>query len=194
MWQPKKIVTFGATTAISLVMLMVAALLTAGCSKPPAPGPDPVQAVLRESLDRQAELNRSILQQNREIAEAAHKLVEADARSRQDFVGLQQQVQAERQALIRQQELIDGERRQLAEERHREPILANALVHAAYLLAIAMCLAFCWYLARRLTADSDEAGLRDVLLAEIVSNRPILLPAPAVPAIGHQPQRALPAR
>ena len=73
--------------------------------------------------------------------------------------------------------------------------IVTAMVQVAFLVAVAMCLVFCWYLLRRLGADNDEAALRDLLLQEMVSDQPILLAPPTAtpPAITSQPARAIPA-
>jgi hypothetical protein len=187
-----------ARKALALTLLSAALALTAlsaaGCAGATREG-DRLNQVLRDSLDRQAELNKSILQQNREVAEAARRLVESDGQSRKEFAALQRQIQDERLALLRQREAMEAELKQLAQQRHRDPIIAAALVQVAFLVAVAMCLACCWYVLRRLGADSDEAALRDLLLQELVSDQPILLapPTAAPPAIAPQPTRAIPA-
>ena len=168
--------------------------LAYGCSGNRASqSPDRENAVLRDSLDRQADLNKAILQQNREVVEASRKLVEFDAQSRKEFVVLQQEIQKERIALVRQQELIEGERRQLAQERNRDPIVAAAITNAAFLAAICLTLVFCWFVLRRLGADSDTETLRDLLVAEVITGKPFLLPLvgpqpPPLPAPDNQPK------
>jgi hypothetical protein len=152
-----------------------------------------VNAVLRENLTRQAQLNREILRQNHEVAAAARKLVEADAEARREVIALQREIQAERNSIVKLQDAMNAERRELARERIRDPIVAAALINAAFLGAVAMALVFYWFLLRRLGMDNDEATLRDVLLAEITSDRPVFLPRQASPpALPHEPTMSLP--
>ena len=179
--------------ALALTLLLAALSLTAaGCAGAAREG-DRLNQVLRESLDRQAEMNKTILQQNREVAEAARRLVESDGRSRKEFVALQRQIQDERLALLRQREATEAELKSRAQQRHRDPIIAAALVQVAFLVAVAMCLAFCWYVLRRLGTDSDETALRDLLLEELVSEQPMLIAPPTAtpPAIAPPAARAI---
>lgn len=166
-------------TGLTVALLTSITGCGGGSSDPPRP--DRENAVLRDSLARQAELNKAILQQNREVIEASRKLVEADAQSRKEFIVLQQAIQQERSALVHQQDLIDAERKQLAQERHRDPILAAAITNAALLVAVAVTLAFCWFLLKRLGMDSDTETMRDLLVTEVISGRPFLLPGPSAP-------------
>jgi hypothetical protein len=185
-----------ARKALARTLLVAALLLTAlsaaGCAGAAREG-ERLNQVLRDSLDRQTEMNKTILQQNREVAEAARRLVVSDGQSRKEFVALQRQIQEERLALLRQREAMEAELKNLAQQRHRDPVVAAALTQAAFLLAVAMCLAFCWYVLRRLGAESDEAALRDLLLQELVSDQPILLAPPAAtpPAIAPPAARAI---
>lgn len=131
-----------------------------------------------EQIARQ---NLEVTRQNRQVADAAQKLVEADARARQELViaqkALQEGLQSERSTLDRQRDAIEQERRDLAQERQRDPVIAEAVTAFGMLLACLLPLMVCVYLLRGLHKDcGDEAELNELLVSELTSARPLLLP------------------
>ena len=51
-------------------------------------GCDNSTQIAREAADRQAEQNRQMAQLNKEVAAGTHRLVEADAKTRQELIGV----------------------------------------------------------------------------------------------------------
>ncbi len=136
-------------------------------------------------LERQAEQNRHTTELQREVAEGSRRLVEADAQARQEMVALQREVQAERAEFGRQRDALEGERRDLAAKRHFDPIIATAITNIGLLLACLLPLVLCWYLLQRRDKPADDQAVVEVLLEDLVSDRPLLLPRPeGVHAIG----------
>ena len=72
--------------------LLLQLLITAGCSS----NDERLVDLSRQSLDRQAEQNRLVEANNRQVIDASQKLVEAEAQARRDSSQLQQQMQSER--------------------------------------------------------------------------------------------------
>ena len=59
-----------------------------------------------EASQQQADQNRQISHQNHELAEATNRLIEADAESRKELVGLERDLQAERSVIGRQRDKL----------------------------------------------------------------------------------------
>ena len=126
----------------------------------------------RESLRRQAEQNEQMARQSQEVVEASRELVAADAEARREIVEVHHDIQSERQSLDRQHEDMESERREIATQRHRDPIVANALLSTGLTLAALLPLAVAWLLLRHQFQRSDDALLAEVLIAEITSSTP----------------------
>ena len=136
-------------------------------------------------LERQAEQNRQVTELQREVAEGSRRLVEADAQARQEMVALQREVQAERTEVGRQRDLLEGERRDLAAKRRLDPVIAAAITNIGLLLACLLPLVLCWYLLGRRVEPADDQAVAEVLLEDLVTDRPLLLPpTDSVRAIG----------
>ena len=127
-------------------------------------------------LERQAEQNRQVTELQREVAEGSRRLVEADAKARQEMVTLQREVQAERNEVGRQRDLLEGERRDLAAKRRLNPVIAAAITNIGLLLACLLPLVLCWYLLQRRVDPADDQAVAEVLLEDLVTDRPLLLP------------------
>ncbi len=134
------------------------------------------------------ELQRGLVeadgQARQEILEIQRELVDRDAQCRQELNTLQREtqsaIQTERQSLDRQREDLEGERRQIASERQRAPVIAAAIMQLGLILACLAPLALCAYLlwSLRSTAEQDEA-VTELLVEELTSERPkLLLPGP----------------
>ena len=141
-------------------------------------------------MERQAEQNRQVTELQREVAEGSRRLVEADAQARQEMVTLQREVQAERNEVGRQRDVLEGERRELAAKRRLDPIVAAAITNVGLLLACLLPLVLCWYLLTCRVEPADDQAVAEVLLEDLVADRPLLLPrTDGVRAIGLRAER-----
>jgi hypothetical protein len=122
------------------------ALIAIGCSS----GDERLVELSRQSADRQAEQNRLVETNNRQVLEATDKLVEADAKSRIENIELHRQVEAERSGVNQQRDALEQERRQIAADRNRDPIIAESIAAAAGLVAAILPLLVCLVLLRGL--------------------------------------------
>jgi hypothetical protein len=81
------------------------------------------------------QLQRSLQRQAEQIVGASRNLVEADAKAREELIELQQNlqegVQTERHSLDRQHEELEAERQVIARQRHRDPLIATAIINAS---------------------------------------------------------------
>ena len=137
-------------------------------------------------LQRQAEQNRQNAELQQQVAEGSRQLVEADARAREGMVTLHRDVQAERSEIGRQRDRLEVERRDLAMQRKLNPIIAAAITNTGLLLACLLPLVLCWYLLHRPIEPADNQAMAELLLEDLVAERPLLQQGGSIPAIGHQ--------
>ena len=129
--------------------------------------------------DERAQVNRSQAQ----VAEASRQLVEADAKARTETIALQRELQQGQDDLGRQRDQLENDRRQYADQRSRDPIVANTILDVGTIFACLLPLALCIFLVLGLRDKSQtDSDLADVLVQEIVSDDPLLLPLPVRPA------------
>jgi hypothetical protein len=167
------------TRSIPIAFLLVA---VAGCG-----GADDRLVELSErSLARQAEQNQQMARQSTEVAKATRQLVEADAKARQELIMAQTQLQSdlhtERTSLDRQHETLEGERKDLAAQRHQEPIVAAAIVQAATLLACVLPIVLCFFILSALRRETTDGVLEDLLILELTDPRSQLLLERSLPS------------
>lgn len=112
-----------------------------------------------------------------EVAEASRQLVQADAKARGEIVALQRDLQQGQAELGRQRDQLEDDRRQYADDRNRDPILANAILGVGTILACLLPLILCIALVLSLRDRSEtESTLTEILVEEIAGEKPILLP------------------
>ncbi len=163
--------------------LLIALLGAVGCSS----ADQQLADLSRQSADRQAEQNRLVETNNQQVIDATRKLVEADAQGRRENIELHRQIESERTVINQQRDTLEQERRELADQRNRDPIIANTVVAVAGLLAAILPLVACVYLLRGLFHKPDGEALADMLIEELVSERPLL----AEPEQIHLPANSL---
>jgi VIT1/CCC1 family predicted Fe2+/Mn2+ transporter len=159
------------STAATLI-----ALIAIGCSS----GDDRLVELSRQSSDRQAEQNRLVETNNRQVLDAANRLVEADAKSRSENNELHRQIESERSGVNQQRDALEQERRQSALERNRDPIVAESIQAAAGLIAAVLPLLVCLFLLRGLFSRTDGEALAEVLIEDLVSQQPLLAEPAAI--------------
>ncbi len=175
-------------------------LIVAGCSS----SDDRLIELGQQSCDRQAQQNDTIATQAKQVTETTRQFVEAEGQARQEILRIQSElvdrdaqcrqelntlqretqaaVEAGRQNLDRQREDLEAERRQIATERQRAPIIAAAIQQVGLWLACLLPLALCGYLLHvlRHTANNDVA-VTELLVEELTTDRPrFLLSGPSV--------------
>ena len=134
-------------TAPTLVVL-----IAIGCSS----SDDRLVDLSQKSADRQADQNRLVEANNRQVLEATKRLVEADARGRTENLELHRQIEVERSGVNQQRDALEHERRQIAAQRNRDPIIAESIQLAAGLIAAVLPLLVCLFLLRGLFDKPDQ--------------------------------------
>ena len=150
-------------------LLLIIGLIAIGCSS----DDQRLIEVSRQSLDRQAEQNRLVTTNNQQVIDATGKLVEADAQARRENIQLQHEIQSERSGINQQRDHLEQERRQIAEQRGRDPIIAESIQSAVGLIVAALPLVVCLFVLRGLFHKSDDEAMADVLVEELVSYQPL---------------------
>jgi len=155
-------------------------LLTSGCESDDAR----VAEMAREQAARQAEQSRQMAQLQLELSAGSRRLVEADAQARQGFVELQRDLRTDQAEVGRQRDALEEERRQIATQRQWESLLGPAITGTATLLACLLPLFLCLAVLRSLRSpDESEPALSALLIHELTTERPRLLPPPALVAL-----------
>jgi hypothetical protein len=166
------------TLKCRLVVLTILIAL-AGCDPPDQRMVD----FAKEANQQQARQSEQVARQSREIASAAHDLVEQDAAARRELL----ETQARHQEQFReQQEVIDQQRAQLHAERRdsaqaavRDPVIAQAVIAMASILAALLPLLITVYALRRLPeTGAAEELLMDALLEDLAALPGALSAAP----------------
>ncbi|HET6329027.1 MAG TPA: hypothetical protein VFG04_30365 [Planctomycetaceae bacterium] len=160
--------------------LPLLAPIAIGCSS----GDERLVELSRESANRQAEQNRLVENNNGQVLEATNRLVEADAKSRTENNDLHRQIEAERSGINEQRDALEQERRQIAAERIRDPIIAESIQAVAGLFAATLPLLVCLFLLRGLNQKPLGETLAEVLIEDLVSQHPLLSEPEAVSLSG----------
>jgi len=129
-------------------------------------------------LDRQAEQNQRMADLQEEVAEGSKRLVEADAEARREMIGLHHDLQSERHTVGEQRDALEADRKQLATQRHRDPIIAESIRQIGLLLCCGLPLVICLLLLRRPIEPSSDQEIAELLIADLVSAQPQLLRGP----------------
>ena len=167
---------------IALLIGLLLAPMTIGCDQNEN---NRLAEMAERCAERQAEQTRQMTELQHELLEGSRNLVDADAQSRQEMVDLVHDVQDERAKVDQQRDRLEGERRDLATQRQRAPIIAAAITNAALILACVLPLVVCWHLLARPIDPTDDQLVAEFLLEDLVADRPLLpLPDKRVRAIG----------
>lgn len=165
-------------TTTSLAFLALSPLLANSCRER-----DPL---VDEMVRQQATHHEIVARQSEELTKASQKLVEAEAQSRREQVEsqaqLQAQIQSQRQDLDAQRNALESERREIAQQRFRDPLIASALIQVATLLIAALPLALLVYLTRLSRSEPAHEPLSELLVHDITADTPLMFPAPLVPS------------
>ena len=154
-------------------VIVMLALTATGCDKNEN---SRLAEMAERHSQRQAEQSQQMAEQQKEVAEGSRRLVEADAKAREEMVALNRDVQAERVEIGQQRDALEVDRRQIAAQRHRDPIIAGAITGFGLLLACLMPLVLCWYLLHRRVEPTDDQAVAEVLIEDLVRQEPLLLP------------------
>jgi len=166
-------------------------LLIAGCD---SAREDRYERLVQQALRDQTEQNKRLGEQSQQVAEASRRLVEGDAEARTELLEAQKlltsELHSERANLDRQKEDLERERQSIAAARQRDPIIAQAITALGLTLACLLPLVLAAYIVWAATNNQDsEHSLGELLVMELASEDPLLLPSsekPALASLEHQ--------
>ena len=153
------------------ILLAIAAITMTGCDEN-----ERVAKVATEAAERQAEQNVEMAQLNREVAEGTKRLVAADAEARKDLAKMQHDVQAEQAKVSAQRDLLEAERQEIASQRRTESMLGPIFEICSIAAVGVAVIGFCWCLLFGLSQDDADETLGELLVEELVSDSPTILP------------------
>jgi hypothetical protein len=145
------------------------------------------QSVREQSIQNQHMANQSIaiVEESSKLAEAAKELVHQDAKARQELLAHHTQLSSQ---LNSQQSKLDQQRKDLANQLVREPVIAAAISSVGLLLACALPLALAGLLVWQTSQQtSDDAAVACLLVHEMTAEKPLFLPVPVLPKLTAKP-------
>ena len=148
-------------------VVLVAAILLLAMVSCDDSGDERLAWLAQENTRQQAEQNREMAQLNREVAQA-----------HQELIGLQHNLEEQQVQINDQRDLLESERREIANHRHRDPIIAAAISNVGLVLACLIPLALAGYLLYCLRDQKDDPVVAELLIEEMISEQPTLLPPP----------------
>lgn len=184
------------TTPAALLIL----LAVTGCDKPPDTRDQRLVDLAKESLNRQSEQNRLMAEQSKAIVEESQKLAEAtkelvvhDSKARKELVAshaaLAAQLDRQRAAIDAGRDQLERERRKIAGQRHRDPLIAVAIQNVGLMIACVLPLVVCLFVLRQMNrTEPDDRAVAELLVHELTTDKPLLLTGPSIkpPALERQ--------
>ena len=133
--------------------------------------------------DRMADQSQAVVEESHQLAQTAKELVEKDAEARRELIAAQQELTSQ---LNDQQATVDAgrgqleqDRREIAEQRHRDPIVATAIQNTGLIIGCLLPLIVAVYVIRQMQSqEPDHAAVAEMLVLEVTSDEPRLLPGP----------------
>ena len=176
-------------TQIAIVPILLL-LIVIGCSDSPDMRDQRLAEFAAQAVkvqarqnDRMADQSQAVVAESHQLAEAAKELVEHDAEARRELIAAQQELTSQ---LNDQQATVDAgrgqleqDRRDIAEQRHRDPLVATAIQNTGLVIACLLPLIVAVYVIRQMQSqEPDHAAVAEMLVLEVTSDEPRLLPGP----------------
>lgn len=132
---------------------------------------------------RMADQSGAIVEESHQLAEAAKELVERDAEARRELLAAQQelasQLNEQQSTIYTGHDQLEQDRRDIAEQRHRDPIIAAVIQNVgliiACLLPLLIAVQVIWQMKSQ---EPDHAAVAELLTLDLTSEEPLLLPGP----------------
>ena len=170
------------------IMIPIAIVVMAiGCQN----DSDRIAELASQHAIRQSELSRETIELQAELIVGTQQLVEADSQARRDFIELGGKLDEQRAEMARRHDDLETERRAIAKQRHRDPIVANALIAVATLLACLLPMLLAGWLLRSQLNETEEFATTEILLDELTARHPALTDSGCL-AMNHDSNRSHP--
>ena len=172
--------------AMCLALLMLG--VVGGCgSSPDERLADFAERTMSEQIkqnDRMADQSQAVVvEESHQLAETAKELVEHDAEARRELIAAQQeltsQLNGQQSAIYTGHEQLEQDRREIAEQRHRDPIIAAVIQDFGLFIACLLPLVVAVFVIRQMQSqEPDHAAVAELLVLELTADEPRLLPGP----------------
>jgi hypothetical protein len=173
----------------SVAMFAAVVLLTTivGCGRSPDERlANLAQQTMSEQIkqnDRMVDQSQAVVEESHQLAEAAKELVEHDAEARRELIAAQQeltsQLNGQQSAIYTGHEQLEQDRRDIADQRHRDPIVAAVIQNFGLVIACLLPLLVSVFVIRQMQSqEPDHAAVVELLTLELTSDEPRLLPGP----------------
>jgi len=173
------------TNATHVMLVILLMLVIVGCTN----NDDRLVEMAREHAARQAESQRQMTDLQKQVAEGSRQLVESDAKAREKLTALQNDLRTDQATIGHQRDQLEDDRREIAAQRHRDPIIAAVIMDIGIILACLLPLALGVYVLRAACRPGEsDSAVAELLVQELVASEPRLsLPGrSSLPAIEHQ--------
>jgi hypothetical protein len=154
--------------------LVGAGFLLSGC----ASNDERLVRLATDGAERQAAQSRAIIQLQEQVAEGTKQLVASDAEARREWIELRRELQVNLAEVGQQRDTLEAERRSIAADRHRDPILAAAIETCGLIVACLVPLLAAVYALRKTAEAPLDASVATQLIHELQRRRPTALAAP----------------
>ncbi|MDA9859190.1 hypothetical protein N9D23_13805 [Rubripirellula sp.] len=180
----KRMIHFRSVTILVAVLFLAT---IAGCGRSPderlAEFAQQSMAEQRKQNDRIADQSQAVVEESHQLAEAAKELVERDAEARRELIAAQQelttQLNEQQSTIYTGHDQLEQDRREIAEQRHRDPIVAAVIQNFGLVIACLLPLIVAVYVIRQMQSQGpDHAAVAELLTLELTSDEPLLLPGP----------------
>ena len=171
--------------AMCLALLMLG--VVGGCgSSPDERLADFAEQTMTEQIkqnDRMADQSQAVVEESHQLAETAKEMVARDAEARRELIAAQQeltsQLNEQQSAIHTGHQQLEQDRREIAEQRHRDPIIAAVIQDFGLFIACLLPLVVAVFVIRQMQSqEPDHAAVAELLVLELTSEEPRLLPDP----------------
>jgi len=134
----------------------------------------------RKQNDRIADQSQAVVEESHQLAKTAKELVEHDAEARRELIAAQQeltsQLNGQQSAIHTGHDRLEQDRREIAEQRHRDPIVAAVIQDFGLAIACLLPLLVAVFVIRQMhSQEPDHAAIVELLTLELTSEEPRLL-------------------
>ena len=145
--------------------------------------PSKSMAEQRKQNDRMADQSQAVVEESHQLAETAKILVERDAEARRELIAAQSemttQLNEQQSAIHTGHQQLEHDRREIAEQRHRDPIIAAVIQDFGLFIACMLPLVVAVFVIRQMQSqEPDHAAVAELLVLELTADEPRLLPGP----------------
>ena len=177
--RPRSVVMF-----LALPMMLGA---VGGCGRSPdqrlADFAQQTMSEQRKQNDRIADQSQAVVAESHQLAETAKELVKSDAEARRELIAAQtemtSQLNEQQSAIHTGHEQLEQDRCEIAEQRHRDPIVAAVIQDFGLAIACLLPLLVAVLVIRQMhSQEPDHAAVAELLVLELTADEPRLLPGP----------------